>query len=52
MAMRLGIAALQLMNNLENIEKNLKNFEIEARNMKREYPWIDLVFTGELYLQD
>jgi formamidase len=52
MTRKLGIAALQLMKNFENNKQNLKKFENEARSTKKMYPWVDLIFTGELYLQN
>lgn len=51
MSRKLGIAGLQLKKNYINEEKNLKNFSRIARLQKKSYPWIDLIFTGELFLQ-
>jgi formamidase len=49
---KLGIAGLQLIKDRKNQEKNIQNFEKVALKKKRQYPWIELIFTGELYLQE
>ncbi|UCE14579.1 MAG: carbon-nitrogen hydrolase family protein, partial [Candidatus Heimdallarchaeota archaeon] len=48
---KLGIAGLQLKKDFINQEYNLENFERVARLNKARFPWIDLIFTGEFYLQ-
>ena len=51
MSRKLGVAALQLVRS-ENGTENLEKFERVARKTKKSFPWIDLMFTGELYLQE
>lgn len=51
MSRKLGVAALQLLRS-ENGTENLEKFERVARKTKKSFPWIDLMFTGELYLQE
>lgn len=48
---KLGIAGLQLKKRPGAAEKNLRNLERTVRLTKRKYPWVDLLFVGELYLQ-
>jgi formamidase len=48
---KLGIAALQLKKDYINPDTNIEKFEQVARIKKKAFPWIDLIFTGELYLQ-
>jgi predicted amidohydrolase len=43
---------LQLKKDRKNQEKNIQNLEKVALKKKNDFPWIDLVFTGELYLQE
>jgi formamidase len=49
---KLGIAGLQLRKDYQNQEKNLENFIKTVRIKKSQFPWIDLFFTGELFLQE
>ena len=49
---KLGIAGLQLKKDYVNQELNIKNFEMVSKIQKKKFPWIDLIFTGELYLQN
>jgi predicted amidohydrolase len=49
-ARKLGVAGLQLLKSGDEIA-NLEKFERVARKTKASFPWIDLVFTGEFYLQ-
>lgn len=51
MTKKLGVAGLQLKKDPHNIEANIVKFEEVTRNVKRKNPWVDLIFTGELYLQ-
>ncbi|MFW9975936.1 MAG: carbon-nitrogen hydrolase family protein [Candidatus Thorarchaeota archaeon] len=51
MSRKLGIAGLQLKKDSENPIATLENFEGTARYTKTTYPWVDLIFTGELLLQ-
>jgi formamidase len=51
MSRKLGIAGLQLRKNMQDPTATLENFEGTARWAKTTYPWIDLIFTGELLLQ-
>ncbi len=51
MSRKLGIAGLQLEKDSENPIATLENFEGTARFTKTTYPWVDLIFTGELLLQ-
>ncbi|MHA2396965.1 MAG: carbon-nitrogen hydrolase family protein [Candidatus Thorarchaeota archaeon] len=51
MSRKLGVAALQLLRS-ENGTENLEKFERVAKKTKKSFPWIDLMFTGELYLQE
>lgn len=51
MSRKLGIAGLQLKKDAENPIATLENFEGTARWVKTTYPWVDLIFTGELLLQ-
>jgi formamidase len=43
---------LQLKKDRKDQEKNIQNLEKVALKKKRAFPWIDLIFTGELYLQE
>jgi len=51
MSRRLGVAGLQLEKDPHDPEANLRKLEATARRVKSTYPWVDLIFTGELYLQ-
>ena len=51
MSRRLGIAGLQMLKAQDADEENLKRFSQLVRRTKSRYPWVDLVFVGELYLQ-
>ncbi|MHA2280766.1 MAG: carbon-nitrogen hydrolase family protein [Promethearchaeota archaeon] len=51
MSRKLGVAGLQLKKDPENPSVTLKNFEKTVRNTKEQFPWVDLIFTGELLLQ-
>ncbi|MFX1605340.1 MAG: carbon-nitrogen hydrolase family protein [Promethearchaeota archaeon] len=51
MSRKLGVAGLQLKKYAENPTATLENFEGTARWVKTKYPWVDLIFTGELLLQ-
>jgi formamidase len=50
MSRKLGIAGLQLKKD-DDPQVVLENFERTTRNTKAMYPWVDLIFTGELLLQ-
>ena len=50
MSRKLGIAGLQLKKD-DDPAVTLDNFERTTRNTKVKYPWVDLIFTGELLLQ-
>ncbi|MHA1216037.1 MAG: carbon-nitrogen hydrolase family protein [Candidatus Thorarchaeota archaeon] len=52
MTKRLAVAGLQLAKNVEDEDANLEHFEEVVMHTKRRYPWVDLIFTGELYLSD
>lgn len=51
MGRRLGVAGLQLEKDPYDEDKNFSNLEQTTRSVRKTYPWVDLVFTGELYLQ-
>ncbi len=51
MSRKLGIAGLQLKKHPDNPTRTLENFEKTVRNTKATFPWVDLIFTGELLLQ-
>lgn len=51
MSRKLGVAALQLLRS-EDGTVNLEKFERVAKKTKKSFPWIDLLFTGEFYLQE
>ncbi|MHA3964515.1 MAG: carbon-nitrogen hydrolase family protein [Candidatus Thorarchaeota archaeon SMTZ1-45] len=51
MSRKLGIAGLQLKKDAQNPTATLENFVGTARWVKTTYPWVDLIFTGELLLQ-
>jgi len=51
MGRRLGVAGLQLEKDPYDEDKNFSNLEQTTRWVRKTYPWVDLVFTGELYLQ-
>ncbi|MHA2024061.1 MAG: carbon-nitrogen hydrolase family protein [Candidatus Thorarchaeota archaeon] len=51
MSRKLGVAGLQLKKNPDNQPITLENFINTARKTKIQYPWVDLIFTGELLLQ-
>lgn len=48
---KLGVAGLQLLRS-EDGAANIEKFERVAKKTKNSFPWIDLIFTGELYLQE
>lgn len=50
MSRKLGVAGLQLLKS-EDGKSNLEKFERVAKKTKASFPWIDLFFTGEFYLQ-
>jgi len=50
MSRKLGVAGLQLLKS-EDGKANLEKFERVAKKTKASFPWIDLVMTGEFYLQ-
>ena len=50
MSRKLGVAGLQLLKT-EDGKANLEKFEQVARKTKSTFPWIDLILTGEFYLQ-
>lgn len=52
MTKRFGIAGLQLKRDSDSPQLSLEKFRSMARNTLKEFPWIDLVFTGEYYLQE
>jgi len=47
---KLGVAGLQLSKSEDSLA-DLQKFEKVATKTKASFPWIDLIFTGELYLQ-
>jgi predicted amidohydrolase len=49
-ARKLGVAGLQLLKTEDGVA-NLERFETVARKTKVSFPWVDLIFTGEYYLQ-
>ena len=51
MERKLGIAGLQLKKDFKDQTNNITNFIKIAKKTKSIYPWVDLIFTGELYLQ-
>ena len=51
MSRRLSIAGLQLKKDFVYEDRNLQNFIKVAKIQKARFPWIDLIFTGELFLQ-
>ncbi|MGD9381509.1 MAG: carbon-nitrogen hydrolase family protein, partial [Candidatus Thorarchaeota archaeon] len=51
MGRRLGVAGLQLRKDSDDEDKNFSKLEQTTRRVRSTYPWVDLVFTGELYLQ-
>lgn len=51
MTRRLGVAGLQLKKDPFNPESNIAKLEQTARLTRSRYPWVDLIFTGELYVQ-
>ncbi|UCE11830.1 MAG: carbon-nitrogen hydrolase family protein [Candidatus Thorarchaeota archaeon] len=51
MERRLGVAGLQLEKDPFDSDINFKKLEYITRKVKSTFPWVDLVFTGELYLQ-
>jgi formamidase len=48
---KLGVAGLQLKKDPNDAESNIIKFETMTRTAKASYSWVDLIFTGELYLQ-
>ena len=51
MPRKLGVAGLQLKKHSTNPTITLENFEKTVRSTKMMFPWVDLIFTGELLLQ-
>jgi formamidase len=51
MQRKLGIAGLQLFKNPIDSEANFEKFKKITLQTKSKYPWVDIIFTGELYLQ-
>jgi len=51
MSRKLGVAGLQLKKDPDNPSFTFENFERTVRNTKAQFPWVDLIFTGELLLQ-
>jgi len=51
MTRKLGVAALQLKKHPDDPTITLENFERTVRKTKAQFPWVDLIFTGELLLQ-
>jgi len=51
MSRKLGVAGLQLKKDPDNPSITYENFEKTVRNTKTQFPWVDLIFTGELLLQ-
>ena len=51
MSRKLGVAGLQLKKDPDNPSATFENFERTVRNTKAQFPWVDLIFTGELFLQ-
>lgn len=52
MSRKLGVAGLQLKKDYKDQEKNLERFIRLVKVKKKQFPWIDLFFTGELFLQE
>ncbi|MFX1602342.1 MAG: carbon-nitrogen hydrolase family protein [Promethearchaeota archaeon] len=50
MSRRLGIAGLQLKKDPYDPEANLEKLEKNVKRVRSLWPWVDLIFTGELYL--
>ena len=50
MVRKLGVAGLQLKKH-EDPTVTLENFEKTVREKKAQFPWLDLIFTGEFLLQ-
>jgi formamidase len=46
------VAGLQLKKDYKDQEKNLERFIRLVKRKKKQFPWIDLFFTGELFLQE
>lgn len=51
MSRKLGVAGLQLKKDPDDPSVTLENFERTVRTTKAQFPWVDLIFTGELLLQ-
>ncbi|HEC36959.1 MAG TPA: carbon-nitrogen hydrolase family protein [bacterium] len=51
MSRKLGVAGLQLKKDPDNPSAIFESFERTVRNTKALFAWVDLVFTGELFLQ-
>ncbi|MHA2365767.1 MAG: carbon-nitrogen hydrolase family protein [Candidatus Hodarchaeales archaeon] len=51
MTKKLGVAGLQLKKDFINEDNNINHFERVCKITKVNFPWIDLIFTGELYCQ-
>jgi formamidase len=51
MSRKLGVAGLQLRKDPDNPAATLETFERTVRNTKAQFPWVDMIFTGELLLQ-
>ncbi|MFO7836492.1 MAG: carbon-nitrogen hydrolase family protein [Candidatus Thorarchaeota archaeon] len=52
MSKRFGIAGLQLKRESSDPQGNMEKFKSVSRSTIQEFPWIDLLFTGEYYLQE
>ncbi len=52
MSKYIGIAGLQLTRNPADIRRNLAKFVSVSKAVKADFPWVDLIFTGEYYLAE
>lgn len=52
MSRYIGIAGLQLIRDPADVRKNIVRFTEVAKSAKLDFPWVDLIFTGEYYLAE
>lgn len=52
MSRYIGVAGLQLKRDPADVQKNMARFASVAKGVKKEYPWVDLMFTGEYFLAE
>ncbi|MBS3795934.1 MAG: carbon-nitrogen hydrolase family protein [Candidatus Thorarchaeota archaeon] len=52
MSKKFGIAGLQLKRHSTDSKRNLEKFQEVSRGTTEEFPWLDLIFAGEYYLQE